>query len=349
MKIIKNLTYLGQVGPLNPFSSSQGNEEIMFIPEKDGAGGITLQAGFVYSQDPQSGQQIAFFAYDGTQGRYIVEGGPLGPGPLSTDAYPNYLVQSVKDLAIPHHVIVFSFNDITPLSNNRLGLMTGDPIGHTFTGPVWDDLTGQTTGDFGMGPYAAIGVSIIPTNNPAWDRAYMLLADTVTGLYREGSYHLQNAPVLSNNFNLRTAELDLVGYGVLPAGLQRVLYYYDSSSTNAYAMWNTGSHWNCVKWTESPPTVPLWQPMPGIDHRIDALLTTGELFSTEGDTARVYDPTTSSGSLEAEFPLGNLRFIGEVYVSGTPLMLFSMAVWTNYQVNFNVYSIPTSQLKTLGQ
>jgi hypothetical protein len=89
--------------------------------------------------------------------------------------------------------------------------------------------------------------------------------------------------------------------------------------------------------------------MPGINHRIDALLTTGELFSTEDNTARVYDPTTSTGSLEAEFVLGDLRFIGEVYIGGVPTMLFSQALWFNQQVTFNVYSLPTSKVKTLGQ
>jgi hypothetical protein len=256
-------------------------------------------------------------------------------------------VQSVKSL---HNVIAFQIDDVTPASN-RFGLMIGDTIGHTFTPPAWIGLTAQTTGNFPPGPYSAIGISIIPTNNPGFDRAYMLLADTGNGMYREARYHVsQAAPGLTNPSSIfRTTELDLVGYGVIPAGIQRVLYYYDSASTNAFAMWNTGSHWTCVKWTESPPTVPLWQPMPGINHRIDALLTTGELFSTEDNTARVYDPTTSTGSLEAEFVLGDLRFIGEVYIGGVPTMLFSQALWFNQQVTFNVYSLPTSKVKTLGQ
>jgi hypothetical protein len=99
-------------------------------------------------------------------------------------------------------------------------------------------------------------------------------------------------------------------------------------------------------WIDAVPTH--WR-LTAVDHRIDALVTTGELFSTEGNIGRVYDPTTPTGSLEAEFPLNDLRFIGEVYVGGTPTLLFSQALWYNNQVTFNVYSIPTSKLKSLGQ
>jgi hypothetical protein len=316
-KTAKQLSYVGQIGPISSMSGNQGNEDVVFIPEKDGAGGITLQAGFLYSQDPLNGNQASFVAYDAGQGKYIYEGGSQW-----LDAYANVLVQSVKSL---HNVIAFQIDDVTPASN-RFGLMIGDTIGHTFTPPAWIGLTAQTTGNFPPGPYSAIGISIIPTNNPGFDRAYMLLADTGNGMYREARYHVsQAAPGLTNPSSIfRTTELDLVGYGVIPAGIQRVLYYYDSASTNAFAMWNTGSHWTCVKWTESPPTVPLWQPMPGINHRIDALLTTGELFSTEDNTARVY-------------------------IGGVPTMLFSQALWFNQQVTFNVYSLPTSKVKTLGQ
>ena len=87
-------------------------------------------------------------------------------------------------------------------------------------------------------------------------------------------------------------------------------------------------------------------------HRPSALMdfsATGEIFSTEGNVGRVYNPTTPGGSLEATFSLNDLRFVGEVYIGGTPTMLFSQALWFNNQVSFNIYSIPTSNLKSLAQ
>jgi len=342
-KTARMLSYVGQVGPIDSNSvmlGTQGTEDVVFLPEKDGAGGITIQAGFILSMDPLSGQQVNFVANNGSQ--YVRYGSAQGLGPLSTDPYPNFLVQSVKSA---HNAIAFQFNDVT--MNNQFGLMTGNPGTSTFTGPAWFGLSAQTFTDFPPDSYNAIGVSITPTNNVGFDRAYMLLADTFTGQYLEARYRLwQAANGLTFPFALRGgAELDLVGNGILPAGLSRVLYYYDSNSTNAYAMWNQGSAWTCVKWNG----IPVGGPLPGIDHRIDALLTTGELFSTEGNTGRVYDPTTPTGSLEATFPLNDLRFIGEVYVGGTATMLFSEALWYGRQVSFNVYSISTAQIKTLGQ
>ena len=89
--------------------------------------------------------------------------------------------------------------------------------------------------------------------------------------------------------------------------------------------------------------VPTYSQLTNIGTRIDDLLTTGELLSTQGNTANVYDPTTATGTLEATFPLGDLRFVGEVYIGGTPTVLFSEALWYGQQLTFNVYSIPTSQ------
>jgi len=116
-------------------------------------------------------------------------------------------------------------------------------------------------------------------------------------------------------------------------------------------VWNSPlspGNWSTWVWIDnaSPPTH--WQ-LSGIGNRIDDLLTTGELFSTEGNVGRVFDPKTPTGTLEATFPLSDLRFIGEMYIGGTATMLFSHALWAGRQLSFNIYSIPTADIKTLGQ
>ena len=95
-RLAARLTFVGQVGPLNLQTTNQGNEDVLFFPEENGAGGITLQAGFIYSIDPVNGQQVSFYANGG------ICGNPVALGPLSTDSYPNYVIQSVKSL---HNVI----------------------------------------------------------------------------------------------------------------------------------------------------------------------------------------------------------------------------------------------------
>lgn len=85
----------------------------------------------------------------------------------------------------------------------------------------------------------------------------------------------------------------------------------------------------------------------GVTHRIDALLSTGELLSTEGGMGRVYDPS-GNGTQLAAFPLGNLRFVYETFASGAPKVYFSQMLILGKVVSFRLYSIPTADLKTLS-
>jgi hypothetical protein len=347
-KITNTLTYVGQVGPIDTMSNSRGYDDIMFFPEKDGVGGITLQAGFVHSMDPSNGQQVSFIAYDGGQGKYVREGGTQWLGPLPTTPYPDYVVQSMKSL---HNVIAFQF-DPSSTANNSYTLATGNPIVHTFNSPGWTTLNTFTdVAPFNFSPGRVIGVSIYPDPSLLLDRSYWLFRDSTTNNYYEGEFNISQNPIAPPGIFVRAGgTYDISSFvGNLA---KRVLYYYDPVSAHSYvSVWNSPlslGNWSTWVWIDNLPIPTHWQ-LTSISHRIDALLTTGELLSTEGNVGRVYDPTTPTGSLASEFPLGALRFIGEVYIAGTPTMLFSLALWYNRQVSFNVYSLPTSQVKTLGR
>ncbi len=82
-----------------------------------------------------------------------------------------------------------------------------------------------------------------------------------------------------------------------------------------------------------------------IDHRVDAMLSTGQLLSTEGGTGRLYD---RDGTLLAAFPLGNLRLLSEEYVGGVARIYFSQYLEFNNSGHFNVYWIRSDALATLG-
>jgi hypothetical protein len=132
------------------------------------------------------------------------------------------------------------------------------------------------------------------------------------------------------------------------AALNRALYYYDPDTTRtperSYLSWydTAKSRWRCWTWWSVSP----WegQELTGIDHRVDAVLSTGELFSTEGDEGRVYG---RDGTLAASFPLTGLSFIEEASIDGTLRVLFSQYMYMNNSAWFAVYSIPTADLDTL--
>lgn len=87
--------------------------------------------------------------------------------------------------------------------------------------------------------------------------------------------------------------------------------------------------------------------MTGVTHRIDAVLSTGELLSTEGGTLRLYDPSGQGTQLYA-VPLNGLQFCYEAYVGGTAYVFFSLPIsLSRGDWAFNVYAIPTSMMRSL--
>jgi hypothetical protein len=337
------LTFVGQVGPIQSLSASQ-NTNFAFYPEKNSSGGITLQAGFV-TWISQSTQRIAFVV-----GGQIV-GSPQNLGVTTRDPpLPGYLIQSVKSA---YNNFAFSYDTSAPYpSQYKYVMMTGNPSANTYSLPAWTDLTGI----FSAAPFNMIAgppschvryVSISPNPNPGYDTAYVLVKDLTnepepTQLFQEAAFQISQAG-LSAPVQLR-AEVSLDSLMPPDGPPLEALYYYDPGTTYGFAEWydTPSSSWICWKWTGvvAPSQVT------GITHRIDALLTTGELFSSEGEVGRVYD---QNGNQLSQFSLTDLSFVGEVYVGGAALMLFSQALWYNNALQFNVYSIPSSNVKSLGQ
>ncbi len=342
--VASKMALVGQIGRIQSISS-QGNTNFAFFPEKDGSGGITLQSGFVTWISQSTSQQIAFVVAGGGQSAYRVVAGPQNPGATNQNPpFPGFTIQSVKSA---YNNVIFSY-DTSFASRLKYAFMVGDPVGNTYTLPAWTDLTPTfTIAPFFMGGGVHIrGVSISPAPNPAYDYAYMLAKNLGTGNFQEAQFQISQTG-LAAPVALRSAELNLSSVG--SAGVpQEALYYYDPGTTIGFADWYDvpSSSWMCWKWYEFPPGVASPAYLSGITHRIDAVLTTGELFSTEGDTGRVYD---QNGNLLSQFSLTGFSFVGEVYVGGVAHVLFSQALWYNNGLQFNVYSIPTSSLKSLGQ
>ena len=135
------------------------------------------------------------------------------------------------------------------------------------------------------------------------------------------------------------------------------MYFYDDNAAadpsrvdnRSFASWydTSSSSWVNYAWWQSPTGVgSIFSMRLSADHRLDALLSTGQLLSTEDGVGRLYD---RDGNLLATFPLGNLTYIAEEYVGGVPRCYFSQCLVYDGQLHFNVYWIPTDQLGTLGK
>jgi hypothetical protein len=202
---------------------------------------------------------------------------------------------------------------------------------------------------FNFSPGRVIGVSIFPDPNPGLDQSFWLMRDSATNHYYEGEFAVSQFPITPPGTMVRVGGFyDLSSF--LENFAKRVLYYHHPITARSYvSVWDSPmspGNWSTWVWIDNVPT---FSHLTGIGHRIDALLTSGELFSGEDNVGRVYDPTTPAGSLEAEFPLYDLKYVGEAYIGGTPTVLFSQALWSDGQVSFNVYSVPTSDLRKLGK
>jgi hypothetical protein len=257
--------------------------------------------------------------------------------------YPGFVIASVKG---SHGNVVFSW-DATQPSRFKDTIMLGNPGGNTYAAPAWADMTPIfAAAPFPVDTTHVRHVSIYPDPNPGLDKVYALVKYTTTGRFEEAQFDLSWAG-LSSPVRLRPIGIDLSTVG--PTGIpSHALYYYDPLTTQGFANWwdSAVGGWVTWKWYETAPGSGVAVPtqLTGVTHRIDAMLSTGELFSTEGDVGRIYD---LNGKLGAQFRFTGLSFVGEVYVGGEAQMLFSQALWYNNQLHFNVYSIATNQVGSL--
>jgi hypothetical protein len=338
------MSFVGEVGPISSFFTGMGAGNLAFYPEKDPASGFTLQTGFVTWSWQSGPLQIAYVASNGSD--YRVVGSPQGLGPLTMDpAYPGYVIQSIKG---SNGNVAFSWDPAQP-SQFKSTVMPGNPLGNTYASPSWADMSPVfTAAQFGI-PATKVKirhVGIYPDPNTGWDKVYALVQNTSSGLFEEAEFNISSTGLsLPSVPRLRSVGIDLSSVGSTGIPLH-ALYYYDPSSTQGFANWwdSTAGAWVTWKWHEGTPGSAVSSQLPGITHRIDAMLSTGELFSTEGGVGRVYD---QDGNLGARFMFAGLSFAGEVYVGGEARMLFSQPLWYNHQLHFNVYAIATKDVKSL--
>ncbi|MFI5368296.1 MAG: hypothetical protein ACHQ1F_04710, partial [Spirochaetia bacterium] len=129
----------------------------------------------------------------------------------------------------------------------------------------------------------------------------------------------------------------------IPLGAgSRALYYQGPLSSPSYASYFTAGNWVCWQWTAATSSAPT---QTSVTRRIDAVLTNGDLISTQDGTLTEYD---LNGTKLNSVSLGGLQFCYEAYVGTTPYVFFSLSLGFSHQAwAFRVYAIPTSAMRGL--
>jgi hypothetical protein len=263
--------------------------------------------------------------------------GPVGIGGLfgKDPNYPSFEMRTVPDGI---YAAVFSYDSSQPGNNSSL-IYWQDSPGH---------IASASASNFSnlllsiMAPAVVIGAQYVPSSAIGGDGMYWLARDNA------GSIH--EATLTTINFSGFSGPTDNTGplsptspITAAFSSLNRCLYYHDAASGISYASFHAGGAWQCWRWDS--PSGGNFKRIAGITCRIDALLTTGELLSTQDGEGRLFDP---QGNLLTRFPFGALRFSMEAYVNGTATVFLSRSLVTDGSLSLELYSIPSSRLKSLS-
>lgn len=330
------MTLLGTLGPVkSPDGSS--TTAIKFLPIKPtvtttSLGALNVETGFLVSQSPD--HESLCFAYQESGGNVRISDFRQGFSLVGADRnYPLYQYEVVTPTTTTStDILVLKIDPATPAAGTADLYRATLPNG-PFTKPS-PPPTQQLTTVFGGPPVLGFSVFALP----GADR-FGFLFDNGSPLDGDGTANFNGSTVV---FNTPTPGSTNIQF----PGTQKRALYYNNGQTGTpyrgYASYYDAGNWLCYRWdlTVTPATL-----LSGVTHRIDALLTNGDLISTEDATLRIYDP---GGSEKVSVGLGALQFCYEAYVGLTPYVFFSLTLdFPRDNWAFRVFAIKTSKLREL--
>jgi len=317
-------------------------EDLRFIPDK-----ANLKQGFVMLEKEQDRPRLFFVSQD----NHIIENF-VNPGAFEydtgSDKELNYLALPVP--AAPPPGIFLAHLNIRPrfwAPQYVLNVFEFDPFMEVFTNPQFDiDVVFDNDTALGGGVIAPdfISANIYPNPGLGFDQMQFLFRNSIFPfLCHEVSWDIDETGCFAS-FNIRggLAVTLVIGEGCF--------YYYDPFSgaggTGIVSQYWQGRYLN-YKWDDNNLTEPELLDIP---YRIEALLTSGELFCRGDNMGMVY---TQGGDEVSSFPMGALKFVYELYntLSASYKMIFvmpySIGSHDDREIYFKVYSIPTADIKDL--
>jgi len=333
---------------------SSARDFVFYPAVRPAGGGMDYASGFVASVRNLE-YQVQAVKKDPSSGLLQSYGFQSQPVPNPDAHFPAAVGWPVQPgAATLSYFFQYTFDALDPQSGSRYSEKVGDPSASTFF-PVAgadSDLHNQANLDFPPLDSVVLGASVSADPGGLFDVAHWLAADVLSpGFYLEMSYHLDENGLGAKATPRNPTSYDLSAFlpVIPPSTLSRLAYFYDDNQladparmpNRSFASWydESSGGWVCYAWDDmvSHRQLP-------IDHRLDALLSTGELLSTESGTGRLYN---RDGGLLATFPLGNLVYLGEKYVGGAARCYFSQCLIYDHTLHFNVYWIATDKLATL--
>ncbi len=319
------------VGPVKSSYNKSGSPDIAFLPLKTGTG-VDAESGFIIFTD-SLGSSFWYVEPDAYGGYLVIRGNQAS----SYNSDPHYPVFDFETIKTGSYISIMVFKTDNPVNN----VVTRNHA-NTGTMSVDNDETVLATN---------ININADPDPRLLAAQIYPSLdldRDVIHFLVRESLSYREMQGILSNSLGIavNTSNVNGTAYNLafLPFGITRCLYYRDPVAAMSYASFYSDGTWQCWRWSDNPldPANPFQARLAGVAKRIDALLTTGELLSTQDDVGRVYD---SEGNLRADFHLGGLKFAFEAYIAGVAHVFFSQMYVIEEQMYFNVYSIRTAKLR----
>ena len=335
-------------------SSPIEQEQVQAFYPRVTATGFDYGMGFVITSDV-SNLMVHGVSYDTSKGMLVGYGGwnYFTTIPNQDPHYPAWSAWPTKDNPVyDAHVFMMSFDSLYPLSINRFALIKGQ-VGSP---PIFsvlgnNDMHSQINADLTFNA-EVLGGSVDADTDITRDYTYWLVRQAGGSQFAELASSVWSGGV--NVVSLRSS-----GYpytlSFIPAGVKRLQYFFDENQAgdparnpnSSFASWydSTAGKWICWRWAEDPPVSGAYPYVQiPIDHRIDAMLSTGQLLSTEG-MGRLYN---RDGGLITTFPLGTLKFLSEEYVGGEARTYFCQYLPYDGMMHFNVYWIRTDALANLG-
>ena len=340
---LSRLTYQSTVDTGIRIRDGSPAYDAVFMPVKAPLGTLSTidpSRGFVLLTT-STDVSLMFVAPDGNGG-YVRVPDPAASGPVGLGTrfgkdphYPGFDMRTVPDGT---YAAVFSYDSFQPIQNS-LTVMRADTSAGTLTQSVAALTFAGMIAAIMLSP-EVIGAQYVPSSSIGGDGMFWLARDS-GGYIHEISLNTVNFSGFSGVTDLTPGGIPL-SFSLMFAGLSRVLYYHDPSTGVSYASFSAGGAWQCWRWEAYGANA---RQIPGITCRIDALLTTGELLSTQDGVGRLFDP---EGKLLTTFPFGALRYSVEAYMNGTAVVFLSRSVVTHGSLSLELYSLPTARLRSLS-